>query len=191
MRLLEALEHGARQFRTDEDLYPVRVPREPIDFARILDAAQVGDARFDPLTLRAKSLLWLAWDDGSTWELWVLMLPSGLKLFCDTGAEGTRVLASGGRHQNDETERQFLTLLAESGGHRFGIEMAGGAPSRVRSSVADLPFLVDFFTELFEVSRAEASVHAALAGDPANSDATAGGRDFRADVERWLTIALS
>lgn len=192
VRILDALESRARQFRTDEDLYPIRIPREPVDFASVLDAAQVQDARFDPLALRSKTLLWLAWEDGSTWELWVLSLPSGLKLFCDTGEEGTRVLASGGRHQNDETERQFLTLLGESAGHRFEIEMSGGAPVRVRSSIADRAFLVDVFTELFEVTGAEASLHERLAEEvaPISADGAVGGKDFRADVARWLGGAM-
>ena len=48
-----------------------------------------------------------------------------------------------GRNAGDETDRQFLMLLSESAGETFGIEMAGGAPTRVRSSIADRAFLVD------------------------------------------------
>jgi hypothetical protein len=73
------------------------------------------------------------------------VLPSNRKLFCDTGEEESRVLASAGRHAGDETVRLFLERLAESGGQDFGIEMSGGAPSRVRSSGADREFLVDTF----------------------------------------------
>jgi hypothetical protein len=63
----------------------------------------------------------------------------------------------------------------------------------VRSAIADREFLVDFFLELFEVSRSEASVHAQLsehAWPPEDAVNTAGGSDFRNAVERWLRHAL-
>jgi len=124
----------------------------------------------------------------------VIMLPSQLRLFCDSGAEETRVLASGGRNAGDETDRQFLTLLSESAGETFGIEMAGGAPARVRSSIADRPFLVDVFVNLFEVRAMEPDVRrdleerAAELGDRHPPEKTAEGIDFRVDVERWLEL---
>ncbi len=190
VRVLEALERLAKQFRTDEDLYPLRVPRSPLALAGVVERALAGeDGHFDPLLLRARTLLRLEWDDGSSWETWVTILPSGLKLFCDDGEEEPHVLASGGRHANDETERQFLQLLAESAGDRFGIEMSGGAPSRVWCSLDDRAFLVDIFTELFEVTGAEESVRARLSNAERSSDAV-DGSDFRADVERWLAAAL-
>ena len=188
--MLEALERRAKQFRTREDLYPCRIPREPVPFAAVLEEALPDDHhRFDPLTLRARTLLHMAWDEGSTWEVWIVVLPSGLKLFCASGDEDPHVLASGGRHPGTETDRQFLTLLAESGGQHFGIEMSGGAPSRIRSSLTDRAFLVDVFVELFEVTGGEESVRRCLAGSDtgAQSDLqTTEGSDFRLDVERWL-----
>jgi hypothetical protein len=189
LRVLEVLEQRAKQFRTREELYPCRIPRAPVSFTDVLEAAIPADAeRFDPLNLRSRTLLQLAWDDGSTWEVWILMLPSGLKLFCDSGAEEPRILASGGRHASAETDRQFLGLLAESGGEHFGIEMSGDAPTVVRSSIPDRAFLTDFFVELFEVTHNEASVrdHLRDGRRPAQSD----GRDFRTDVEAWLERAL-
>ena len=193
LSVLEALERKARGFRTDEDLYPLRVPREPLPLEQVIaQALPDGHRSFDLLTLRQRTLLHLAWDDGSTWELWVLVLPSGLKLFCDSGEEETRVLASGGRHASGETDRQFLRLLSETGGQQFGIEMSGGAPSRVRTSIQDRDFLVEIFVHLFELAGAEESVREYLAHqpiqqpDPALNDET----DFRADVERWLAYAL-
>jgi hypothetical protein len=198
VRVLEALERSAKQFRTDEDLYPLRVPRTPLALDDAI-ARTLDEGHFDPLLLRARTLLRLEWNDGSHWEAWVLMLPSGLKLFCDDGAEAPHVLASGGRHAGDETDRQFLQLLAESAGERFGIEMSGGAPTRVWCSVDDRPFLVDLFTELFEVTGAEESVREQLPDSQrsqVNADAHihqgSGGQgaDFRADVERWLARAF-
>jgi hypothetical protein len=192
-RLLEALERRAKQFRTREVLYPLRVPRDPLPLDDVLEEA-LGDerGRFDPITLRARTLLRLEWDDGSVWEAWVAMLPSGLRLFCDSGPEASHVLASGGRNAGDETDRLFLERLAESAGLDFGIEMAGGAPSRVRSSIADRAFLVDVFVTLFEETGVEASVRADLAARQAQKPA--GGdpleMDFRSDVELWLTHAL-
>ena len=193
LRVLEALERRASGFRTGEDLYPLRVPREPVPLGDVIAQALPDDTHsFDPLTLRQRTLLHLAWADGSTWELWVLVLPSGLKLFCDSGEEEARVLASGGRHASNETDRQFLQLLSESGGQHFGIEMSGGAPSRVRTSIADRDFLVEFFLHLFEIAGTEDSVRSPLPEqehdlhDPVMN----AGTDFRADVERWLSHAL-
>ena len=119
--------------------------------------------RSTPKTLRARTLLHLAWDDGAEWQAWAIALPSKAKLYCDSDDEETRVLASGGRNEGDESDRVFLQLLAESAGESFGIEMAGGAPARVRSSIADRAFLVEFFVNLFEVTGAEDSVRAAIA----------------------------
>jgi hypothetical protein len=106
-------------------------------------------------------------------------------LSCYSVAVETRILASGGRNVGDESDRVFLYLLAESGGDVFGIEMSGGAPSRVRSSIADRAFLVECFVNLFEVTGAEDSVRAAIA--PA---ARVGGHDFQDDVKEWLAKAL-
>jgi hypothetical protein len=193
LRVLEALERRAKGFRTDEDLYPLRVPREPVPLDDVIAQAVPGESHtFDPLTLLQRTLLHLAWDDGSAWELWVLVLPSGLKLFCDSGEEGARVLASAGRHASDETDRQFLQLLSESGGQHFGIEMSGGAPSRVRTSITDRGFLVEVFLHLFEIAGTEDSVRSALPEQEHDlrDAAVPDGRDFRADVERWLSHTL-
>lgn len=193
LRVLEVLERRAKQFRTTEVLYPCRIPREPIAIADILQEALPEDRhRFDPLALRSRTLLRLEWDDGSAWEAWVVMLPSGLKLFCDWGEEEARVLASGGRHASAETDRQFLGLLAASAGEQFGIEMSGGAPSVVRSSITDREFLVEFFVELFEVTGNEGSVRDSLrnhGNEQSDVDALER-RDFPTDVEAWLDLAL-
>ena len=193
-RVLEALERRAKGFRTREVLYPIRVPREPLPLHDVIDEALGDDTyRFDPIVLRARTLLRLEWDDGSLWEAWVLMLPSGLRLFCDTGHEASHVLASGGRNAGDETDRLFLERLAESAGQDFGIEMSGGAPARVRSSLTDRAFLVDVFVALFEEAGVEASVRARLHERDARPSAQADspGKDFRSDVERWLHDALA
>lgn len=184
IRILDALEREARQFRTREDLYPLRIPRHPISLDRLI-ATTLGDRQrlFDPKTLRARTLLTLDWDDGSRWELWVAMLPSNLRLFCDSGDDESRVLASGGRNAGDETDRLFLQLLGESRGEHFGIEMSGGAPARVRSPV-DRTLLVDMFVDLFEGTAVEAEVREGAA-------AAAGGHDFRADVDEWLARVSS
>jgi hypothetical protein len=63
--------------------------------------------------------------------------------------------------------------------------MSGGAPSRVRSAIADRAFLVEFFVNLFEVTGAEESVRAAIPGRPRDA-----GPDFQHDVEDWLAVAL-
>jgi len=63
--------------------------------------------------------------------------------------------------------------------------MAGGAPARVRSSIADRAFLVEFFVNLFEVIGAEASVRAAIAQPVRGS-----GHDFQHEVEDWLALVI-
>jgi len=188
VRVLEALESRIKQFRRREELWPLRVPNQPLLLEDVITEA-LGDEhrRFDPATLRSRTLLQLTWDDGSRWEAWVTILPSKLKVFCDSSHDETRVLASGGKNEGDETDRLFLDLLAESGGRHFGLEMAGGAPARVRSSVADQDFLVDLFVNLFEGTEAEASVASFAAREPAD---TSDGSDFRTDVERWLKRVL-
>ena len=96
LRVLEALELTAKQFRTREELFPIRIPREPVVLDDVIERALGDDRRsFDSSTLRARTILHLEWDDDSVWDAWVIMLPSQLRLFCDSGAEETRVLASG------------------------------------------------------------------------------------------------
>lgn len=187
LRVLEELERRAKTFRTDEDLHPLRVPREPLLLADVIaHALRDLDGRFDPLLLRQRTLLHLEWEDGSKWELWVAVLPSGLKLFCDAGEEDAHVLASGGRYASGDTDRQFLELLSESAGGRFGLEMAGGAPAGVRTSLTDREFLTDVFVHLFEVSGTEDSVRQTLHEHGVTPDES----DFRSDVAAWLPHVL-
>jgi hypothetical protein len=188
VRVLEALESRIKQFRTREELWPLRIPSQPLLLDDIVGEA-LGDEhrRFDPATLRSRTLLQLRWDDGSSWEAWVAILPSKLKVFCDSSHDETRVLASGGKNEGDESDRLFLELLAESGGRHFGLEMSGGAPSRVRSSIADQEFLVDVFVDLFEGTEAERSISS---DSDQNGEPGLDGTDFRADVARWLKRAL-
>jgi len=179
--VLEALDRRVRQFRGREALWPLRIPVEPLVLGEVIEEA-LGDAArgFDIESLRSRTLLELSWDDDVTWSAWLIVLPSKTKLYCDSDSEETRILASGGRNEGDENDRVFLRLLAESGGQHFGIEMSGGAPSRVRSSIDDRAFLVDIFVELFEVTGAEDSVRRAL------SHTRTG--DFQHEVESWLKI---
>jgi len=185
VRALDALEQTVKQFRTREELYPLRVPVAPVDFDQLMERA-LGDeaAALDAADLRSRTLLHLEWEDDSAWDLWVIVLPSGLKVYGDSGADETRLLASGGKNLGDESDRLLLERLADSGGQDFGIEMAGGVPTRVRSSLTDRAFLVEVFVDLFEGTAIEPDLRAALgtvdAADLAN------GRDFQTDVERWL-----
>jgi hypothetical protein len=192
VRVLEALERVVKQFRTREELYPLRIPQAPLAFDDAI-AAAVGDGgrHFDAGTLRSRTLLHLEWDDGSAWDLWVIVLPSGLKLFCDSGEEESRILASGGRNLGEESDRLFLELLSESAGDHFGIEMSGGAPSRVRSSLTDRKFLTEVFVNLFEGTEAEAGIGRQFPdGPPKSAWDDSDGRDFREEVEAWLERVL-
>lgn len=176
VRVLQAIDQAVRQFRTREALWPIRAPGEPLSLDALIGRTLDG-ARLDPITLRARTLLWLRWDDGETWELWVIALPSGLKLYCDTGGGETRMLATGRRDSEIETDRLFLELLSESAGEHFGIEMAGGPPSSVRSPLEDRRLVVDFFVNLFEVLGMEEEIRRIIAD---RHD------DFRDDVAAWL-----
>jgi hypothetical protein len=178
VRVLQALERAIRQFRTREEIWPLRVPAEPLLLEDVFrQALEPNEARiFDPHSLRSRSLLYLKWDDESTWELWIITLASGIKLYCDTSHDESRLLASGRRDSEIETDRLFLELLAESAGETFGIEMSGGPPSRVRSTI-ERPQLVEFFVSLFEVAGMEEDIRAAVQRrEP----------DFQHDVEKWL-----
>lgn len=194
VRVLETLERRARQFRSRKQIWPLRVPRDPVPLHGVIEEALPGDhVRFDPVTLRSRTLLNLRWDDGSVWEAWVIALPSGLRLFCDWDGAENRVLASGKRDaEGVDTDRFFLELLSESAGEHFGIETSGIAPSRVRSSLTDRAFLIDVFLNLFEVAGTQDSVRNDLADREPSVDHEVGsdGADFRTDVSRWLDQVL-
>ena len=176
VRMIQEIERTIQQFRTRSVLWPLRGPSAPVSLDE-LAGRTLPSAHFDVLSLRSRTLLWLQWDTGDTWELWVLALPSGLKLYCDTGGGETRMLASGRRDSEIETDRLFLELLSESAGEHFGIEMAGGPPTMVRSPIEDRTLVLDFFVNLFEVMGMEEEVRSLIAG---RHD------DFRTDVEEWL-----
>ena len=195
-RVLAALEERVKQFRTRADLYPLRVPRDPVSLDEVIRRALAEDAfEFPAVTLRSRTLLTLEWD-GAAWETWVITLPSRAKVYCDSDGQETRVLASGGRNAGDESDRLFLGLLSESGGVDFGIEMSGGAPTRVRTSIDDRPFLVDFFVNLFEVTQTEDSVRRVLSEQALDLPTMerelelSKGTDFRVDVGRWLSHVM-
>lgn len=179
VRVLEALELRVKQFRSRAGIWPFRVPHEPLDLDEIVDRALDGEARVDVDALRSRTVLELAWD-GHRWELWVVALPSGILLYCDSDGSETRVLASARRGNPGEADGFFLERLAESRGHDFGIEMSGPPPIRVRSSIGDREFLADVFVELFEGTDAEHTLRRE------SRDA-----DFRAVIVRWLEAVLT
>ena len=184
LRVVEALELRAKQFRPREGIWPFRVPHEPLDLDEIIERAVEGEAPIRADALRARIVLALEWD-AHTWELSVIALPSGILLYCDSDGEESRVLASGKRGNPGDADGFFLERLAESRGRDFGIEMAGPAPDRVRSSIGDRDFLADVFVEMFEGTEAEASFR--LKAEATDSHA----HDFRADIVRWLEKVLT
>ena len=184
VRVLDALELQARQFRSRDGMWPFRVPHEPLDLDEIVDRALEGEGRIDMAALRSRTVLEFAWGS-HRWELWVLTLPSGILMYCDAGDDETRILASARRGNPMEADGFFLERLAESRGHLFGIEMAGPPPDRVRSSIGDREFLADVFVELFEGTDAETVLSAE------RSAASAESSDFRATVVRWLDDVLT
>lgn len=167
-----------------------RVPRQPLLLEAVIDdALRDGGGWLEPDDLRSRRIIRLDWSDDGTWEAWAISLPSGITLFCDSDGEETRVLASVRRGSQEEADRFFLELLAESRGEHFGIAMAGGAPDHVRTPIADREFLADLFVELFEGTAAERAIHRLVARG--RSSLTGGsGRDFRAEVSCWLDRVL-
>src|SRR5437763_9640416 len=193
LRVLESLERWAKQFRSYEDVWPFRLPHDPLRLDDIIRESLADDgAALEAAALRARSVLRMEFPDGAIWEAWVIALPSGITLYCDSDGDETRVLASSRRSNPVEADRFFLELLAESRGRHFGIEMSEEAPDRVRTSIGDRDFLVDVFLELLEGTAAEQSIRHRLRpeGEAGESGQTADGSDFRADVEHWLMHAL-
>lgn len=176
LKALEALEQRAKQFRGREEIWPFRVPHEPLDLDEIVAGVAVD-------ALRSRTILRLEWPD-SAWELWTIALPSGILLYCDSGGDESRVLASAKRGNPSEADGFFLERLAESRGEFFGIEMAGPAPHRVRASIGDREFLADVFVELLEGTSGAHDIFDVIA-EPTYP------RDFRVDVLRWLDRVLS
>ena len=168
LRAIEALELRAKQFRSREGIWPFRVPHEPLDLDEIAAGAR---SKSD-----ARTVLRMEWTDHA-WDLWVIHLPSGILLYGDSDGEESRILASAKRGNPGDADGFFLERLAGSRGHDFGIEMAGPAPDRVRSSIGDREFLADVFVELFEGTEAGASIGS--------------GGDFRDHVVRWLEGILT
>ena len=180
VRVLEALDLRVKQFRSRDGIWPFRVPHEPLDLEELIETELADEEGWiQPDSLRARSVLRCEWDGGDVWDLWVIALPSGVHLYCDSDGEETRVLASARRGNAAEADGFFLERLAESRGRHFGIEMEGPAPDRVRSSIGDREFLADVFVELLEDSTAAAALR---------SSATP---DFRADIVRWLGETLT
>ena len=116
-RVLEALEGRVKQFRRRQELWPLRVPSEPILIDSVIDEALGSEGRtFDADALRTRTLLQLEWDAEAMWEVWMIALPSKTKVYFDSDGHETRILASGGRNEGDENDRVFLQLLAETAG---------------------------------------------------------------------------
>ena len=199
VRVLEALEQRAKQFRSRDGTWPFRVPHDPLDLDAIIEAAATdGERAVDPASLRSRSLLSFSWDsspaaadDGDTWDLWVIALPSGILMYCDSDGHETRILASAKRGNPGEADGFFLERLAETRGHLFGIEMAGALPDRVRSSIGDRDFLADVFVELFEGTAAERVLSAECSVLGAECAVPAATSDFRTDVVIWLDRVLT
>src|SRR5215831_14960559 len=120
LKALEALEDRAKQFRGRDAIWPFRVPHEPLNLDDLVDGVS-ADA------LRGRTVLRLEWPE-TVWELWTIVLPSGIFLYCDSDGAESRVLASVKRGSASEADGFFLERLAESRGE----------------------FLADIFVELFE-----------------------------------------
>ncbi len=193
-RVLEALERRVKQFKSYENIWPFRIPHEPLALADIIDetladdegAARLAGARASREMLRSRTVIEMRWAEHA-WEAWAVSLASGIIVYCDDDGEEARVLASAKRGNPLEADGFFLELLAETRGQAFGMEMAGDPPARVRTSVADRDFLIDVFVDLFEGSAAEASL---LREIPPTGEIRSA-RDFRADVSDWLTRTLA
>ena len=185
-RVLEALEGRVKQFRRREELWPIRMPPEPSLSMHVIQEALGEDSRrFDPG--RCEAGRFCGWN-GTTearWDAWVIALPSKTKLLLRFGRRGDRLLASGDVTKGTRTIASFFELLAETGGQAFGIETSGDAPTRVRSSITDRAFLVEFFVDLFEVTG-----DGGISPDSHPRHVTSFDHDFQPEVEVWLATVL-
>ena len=166
MRALQALELTVRQFRGTDAIWPFRVPHEPIDLERVVDAVCTGNRALNLQDLHSRPVLEMQWNDGQRWRACAITLASGVHVYCDESDEGTRVLTSVKRGNPLEADRFFLELLAESRGDCFGIEMGGTAPDLIRTPIDDRDFLCDVFVDLLEDTTAEQDVRAAVVNAP-------------------------
>ena len=72
-RVLEALALRVKQFRSREELWPLRVPTHPIPLEHVVEHALAeAHTAFDAGSLRSRALLRLEWDDGYGWDAWVI-----------------------------------------------------------------------------------------------------------------------
>lgn len=166
-----------KQFRRDHAIWPFRRPHDPLDLSRLIQTTLGSNPPSAIVALRSRTVMEMQWPGGETWSAWVATLPSGIHVYCDSYDGEHRVLASVRRGSAVEADRFFLELLSESRGYHFGIEMGGGAPVKVRTTIADRDFLGDVLLELFEGTEAEADIRS-------------GTVDFRIDLDRWLLEAL-
>lgn len=166
-----------KQFRSREDGWPFRMPHDALDLDAVVGPGSADGVPVRTDLLRGRVVLRFEWRSGDVWELWVIALPSGVQIYCDTNGRESRVLASAKRGTPSDADGFFLERLAESRGHLFGIEMAGPPPDRVKSSIGDREFLADVFVDLFEGTDAERALGA--------------GPDFRAVVAGWLERVLT
>ena len=77
LRVIEALELRIKQFRGREEIWPFRVPHDPLDLDGIIERALDGQGAVAHDALKARTILEFLWD-AHRWELWVLALPSGI-----------------------------------------------------------------------------------------------------------------
>jgi hypothetical protein len=181
LALLEMLGQRVTQFRRYEDISPFRRPHEPLDLSRLVRSALQSGSHISIAdavdALRSRTVIEMHWSGSDRWVAWAATLPSGIHVYCDSVPSEHRVLASVKRGSATEADRFFLELLAESRGDCFGIEMAGGAPVRIRTPIDDRDLLTDVFVELLEGTEAEAQIGS-------------GSGDFRVDVAGWLADVL-
>jgi hypothetical protein len=179
VQVMEALERQVKQFRRQEDIWPFRVPHEPLDLEALIDNVLMdSDGTISADDLRSRYVLSMYWPDGHAWESWAVTLPSGIHVHCDTNGLEHRLLSSIKRGSALEADRFFLELLSESHGAAFGIQMGAAAPSRVKTPMDDRDFLADVFVDLLE-------------GTPAGRDIESDSGDFRVDVVHWLDEVLT
>ena len=194
-RVLEAPEGARKQFKSYEGIWPFRIPHEPLALADIVDEALGDGTRRSRLTSRghgqARDLLrsrtvWKCDGRRHVWTAWAIALP-GIIVYCDDDGDEARVLASVKRGNPFEADGFFLELLAETRGQAFGMEMSGGAPesrANVRSPIAISSWTCS--SSCSKIPRRQAPFWRDRRAD-ARDDAA---KDFRADVEHWLTRTL-
>ncbi len=172
LRVLEALELSAKQFRTREELFPIRIPREPSGSTNSSSAPSATTAQ---RSIRPRCARAPCFASSGTMGARGTRGSSCCHLSCGSSATTWRGMKNArARLRRAKRRRRNRPAVPHPplgiGGRDLRHRDGGRRSDRVRSSIADRAFLVDVFVNLFEVRAMEAAIaptsrSGAIAGD--------------------------